>query len=74
MNLIQSGNSITGTATMPDGTGSLTGSVKGSDISLTFGSPAGYQIYASGTVSDNTITGDFTDSDGDSGRWSASRR
>jgi len=74
MNLTRSGTSVTGTATMSDGAGTVTGAVKGSEISITFGSSAGYQVYTSGTVSDNTIVGSFTDSDGDSGTWSASRR
>jgi hypothetical protein len=79
-NLVQSGNSISGTHTTvpepgngPTNAGSLSGTINGNSISLTVvfsdGSPS---AALNGTVSGNTMSGSWSDGP-DSGPWSVTK-
>lgn len=83
MNLTQSGSSVTGTVIIGGYTGNLSGSVTGSNISLTVPDPqptcSGSVGSLTGTVNGNTMSGSHTSTAGgtcpyEEGTWSATKQ
>ncbi len=78
MSLTQSGNAVTGTFTVPgmDGSLSMSGTVSGNTLRLTMVTDIddNASVTLNGTVTDNTISGTWTDNGGDSGTWSATKQ
>lgn len=64
--------SFSGTESSNAGSGTLTGTITGTSVSMTSTDTSGYTWYPKGTIaSDCSMSGSWTDSNGNSGTWQA---
>ena len=74
MVLEQDGNALTGTTTSDNGaTGSVSGSIEGNEVELTFDVPAGFTVTMTGTVDGSTMSGSMNYGGQASGSFTGSK-